>query len=189
MKFVLKKKRRTYHYTTLAPTKKTNLTKKQKGITDEKCPKCKKGNLLKGNSAYGCSNFKNGCDFVLPFSFKNKKISENQYIRLLQKGCTVNLKGFETEHGSVEGLVRFDDDFKLVLEPKKSVSKQKDTNEITCPKCKKGHIIKGNSAYGCSDYKNGCDFRFPFELIREKAKGKPLSKDLVIAILNGKNEI
>ena len=61
------------------------------------CPKCKKGQLLKGKSAYGCSGYKTGCDFVLPFSFKGKKISEKQYLRLLQKGSTVNLKGFKTE--------------------------------------------------------------------------------------------
>ncbi len=183
------KKAANISHATVVPTKKTNPTKKQKGITDEVCPKCKKGNLLKGNSAYGCSNFKNGCDFVLPFSFKNKKISEKQYIRLLQKDSTVNLKGFETDQGLVEGLVRFDANFNLVLEPKKSVTKQKENDAIACPKCKNGHVIKGKTAYGCSNYKSGCDFRFPFELIREKAKGKPLSKDLVIAILHGKNEI
>ncbi len=31
-----------------------------------------------------------------------------------------------------------------------------------CPKCGKGHIIKGRTAYGCSEWKNGCDFRLPF---------------------------
>lgn len=27
-----------------------------------------------------------------------------------------------------------------------------------CPLCQKGHIIKGNTAYGCSEWKNGCTF-------------------------------
>jgi DNA topoisomerase III len=27
-----------------------------------------------------------------------------------------------------------------------------------CPLCHKGHIIKGNTAYGCSEWKNGCTF-------------------------------
>ena len=31
-----------------------------------------------------------------------------------------------------------------------------------CPKCQKGHIIKGKTAYGCSEWRNGCDFRIPF---------------------------
>ena len=31
-----------------------------------------------------------------------------------------------------------------------------------CPKCHKGHIIKGKTAYGCSRWKEGCDYRHPF---------------------------
>ena len=31
-----------------------------------------------------------------------------------------------------------------------------------CPLCGKGHIIKGNTAYGCSEWKNGCTWRQPF---------------------------
>ncbi len=31
-----------------------------------------------------------------------------------------------------------------------------------CPVCGKGHIIKGKTAYGCSEWKNGCTFRKPF---------------------------
>ncbi|MDF1518688.1 MAG: DNA topoisomerase, partial [Lutibacter sp.] len=160
------------------------------GIASEKCPKCKKGNILKGKNAYGCSEYSNGCDFRLPFSFLDKKISENQYIRLLQKKCTVNLKGFKTEVGETEGLIRFDEQFNLVLEEKftsKSPSSKEVPKKIACPKCHKGTILKGKTAYGCSDYKNGCDFRFSFEDIRKKAAGQPLSAALVYAILNGKS--
>ena len=32
-----------------------------------------------------------------------------------------------------------------------------------CPKCKKGRVIKGNKAYGCSRWKEGCDFRAPLK--------------------------
>ena len=31
-----------------------------------------------------------------------------------------------------------------------------------CPLCGKGIIIKGKTAYGCSEWKNGCTFRHPF---------------------------
>jgi len=31
-----------------------------------------------------------------------------------------------------------------------------------CPLCGKGHIIKGKTAYGCSEWKAGCTFRQPF---------------------------
>ena len=32
-----------------------------------------------------------------------------------------------------------------------------------CPICRKGTIIKGKTAYGCSEWKNGCTFRKPFD--------------------------
>ena len=156
--------------------------KKSDGITAEICPKCKNATLIKGKSAFGCRNHKSGCDFVLPFVFAEKKISENQYLRLLQKGSTVNLKDFKTEAGVIEGLLRLDDDFKLKLEPKKTVKKET-PDSLTCPKCQKGTIIKGNTAYGCSDYKSGCDFKVTFEVVREKLKDQKPSKELVYAIL------
>ncbi|MGL5980980.1 MAG: DNA topoisomerase 3 [Phocaeicola sp.] len=31
-----------------------------------------------------------------------------------------------------------------------------------CPQCGKGTIIKGKTAYGCSEWKSGCTFRVPF---------------------------
>ncbi|GAA3788927.1 DNA topoisomerase 3 [Corallibacter vietnamensis] len=167
-----------------SPSKKTS----KKGIVGKTCPKCKKGQLLKGKSAYGCTLYGKDCDFVLPFEYASKKISENQYKRLLDKGSTVNLKGFKVNEASVEGLLRFDDNFKLKLEPKKTISaKQKlDTSdENSCPKCKKGTIIKGKTAYGCSAYKDGCDFRFSYDDIRKKANGQELTKALVLKILQG----
>jgi len=161
-----------------------SLNKKAVGILSERCPKCKQGQLIKGKLAYGCSAYRAGCDFVLPFSFHDKKISEKQYIRLLQKGSTVNLKDFKTDSGNVEGLIRFDDHYKLVLEPKKKVETTK-PDQLNCPKCKTGTIVKGNAAYGCSHYKEGCDFRMSFDDVRRKMNGQQATKDLVFKILNG----
>ena len=33
---------------------------------------------------------------------------------------------------------------------------------LPCPKCHEGHIIKGKTAYGCSRWREGCDWRHPF---------------------------
>ena len=150
-------------------------------ISQIKCPKCKKGNLLKGSNAFGCNLYKNGCDFTVPFKFYNKLISEKQIIRLLTKGATVNLKGFKYKGVVVEGIVKFNDNFEYFL-------KQKNNTDLTiCPKCKKGKIIKGKTAYGCSNYKNGCDFKYLFETVKQKVGKKTLTKELVYEILNGTN--
>ncbi|MCB4809441.1 DNA topoisomerase 3 [Tamlana sp. 62-3] len=162
---------------------------KKAGITSETCPKCKKGTLLKGNSAYGCTQYKSGCNFKMPFKIYDKKISEKQFIRLLQKGSTVNLKGFKTETGTVEGLLRFDDHFNLKLEPKQTGATKttetitEATNNNACPKCKTGNIVKGKTAYGCSAYKSGCDFKVTFDVVKAKINGQKPTKELVYKIL------
>ena len=64
-----------------------SIIKEEKGKVDEKiiCPKCKKGTMLKGKTAFGCSDFKNGCDFKIPFELMDKKLSDNQIFSLIEK--------------------------------------------------------------------------------------------------------
>jgi DNA topoisomerase-3 len=163
---------------------------RRKQVTGKTCPKCNNGSLLKGSTAFGCSEYNKTCDFLMPFEFLGKKISENQLIRLLDKKSTTNLKGFKSEDGTVEGLIRFDENYKLKLEEKKTnvtssaVEKSSPTETLICPKCKKGTVLKGKTAYGCSDYKTGCDFVFTFENIKKIANSKPLTKELVVEIIS-----
>ena len=34
--------------------------------------------------------------------------------------------------------------------------------QVICPVCGKGHMVKGKTAFGCSEYRNGCQTLFPF---------------------------
>ena len=48
---------------------------------------------------------------------------------------------------------------------KKPVSSPTDATPVEgapCPLCGQGHIIKGNTAFGCSRWKEGCTYREPF---------------------------
>ena len=38
----------------------------------------------------------------------------------------------------------------------------KSIEEIPCPVCGRGHLLKGHNAYGCSEYRNGCHTLLPF---------------------------
>ena len=145
------------------------------------CPRCKKGVLMKGSKAFGCNQFKEGCDFLLPFTFMDKKVSEKQYIRLVTKGETVHLKGFIQNGEKIDGKLKFSENGELTIVPK--VSKQNTDLKNRCPKCKKGTILKGSNASGCSDYKNGCGFVFPFEKLRKLAAVNKLTKELVYKII------
>ena len=51
-------------------------------------------------------------------------------------------------------------------EAKKRTTKKKEVavkEGDPCPLCGKGTVIKGNTAYGCSEWRNGCTFRKPFD--------------------------
>ena len=169
-------------------------------LTELSCPKCYRGKLLKGNTAYGCSRYTEGCDFRLPFNFMGKKISENQLKRLMSKGSTVNLKGFTVNGKKKEGTVKFDKNHQLTFaekgakryptaarpslsEPRLQPQKKE---EPLCPQCKKGKVLKGNAAYGCSRYAEGCNWKFPFTEVFKKAAGRKLTANLVKQILEEK---
>ena len=64
---------------------------------------------------------------------------------------------------------------KTTLESKSVATKVKtrEPNEgDVCPKCGQGHIIKGKSAYGCSRWREGCDYRVSFELPNASSKDR-----------------
>jgi DNA topoisomerase-3 len=59
-----------------------------------------------------------------------------------------------------------DEEGKAKMEDKKAKSKKgklKVKEGDVCPKCGKGRILKGKTAYGCSRWKEGCDFRAPLK--------------------------
>ncbi len=46
--------------------------------------------------------------------------------------------------------------------PKKRKPPVKKIEQIPCPQCGKGHLLKGHTAYGCSEFRNGCTLRLDF---------------------------
>ena len=54
---------------------------------------------------------------------------------------------------------------------------------IICPMCRKGHILKGRSAYGCSAWQEGCSFRLPFDTY-----GSELTREQLQKIANEKRD-
>jgi DNA topoisomerase III len=87
-------------------------------IEKRKCPKCSQGILMKGKSAYGCSRFKDGCGFTIPFVYFGKKLTDKQLLDLLEKGKTTVIKGFqhpETKEKK-DGKIVMNAEFKLRIE-------------------------------------------------------------------------
>lgn len=91
--------------------------KKAIAIEEQQCPKCKSHLLKKGNTAYGCANFK-VCGFKLPFEVFGKKLSDKQITDLLTKGKTGKTKGWKQNgaDAETEGKLKFNAAFELEIE-------------------------------------------------------------------------
>lgn len=73
--------------------KKTKSKPKEKPVKEETapaetkptCPMCRKGSILRGKTAYGCSEYKNGCSFRLDYATYGEGLSDAQLIEILNK--------------------------------------------------------------------------------------------------------
>lgn len=73
--------------------KKTKSKPKEKPVKEETapaetkpiCPMCHKGSILRGKTAYGCSEYKNGCSFRLDYVTYGEGLSDAQLIEILNK--------------------------------------------------------------------------------------------------------
>ena len=135
--------------------------KLKKKVATPSCPKCSTGKILKGKTAYGCSEYKSGCNFVIRFEQYNKKLSEKQVFQLIEKKKTSWIKGFELNDSKIEARLLLNEEFNIELEIKEEES-------LKCPRCKEGNIIEGKTAYGCERFQAGCKTIIPFEIYGKK---------------------
>ncbi len=171
---------------------------KEKGKKPEKanaliCPRCGKGAMLKGKSAYGCSEYKNGCKQLIPFELFGKKLTEKQLLSIITVRRSPQIKGFKVDGKSVDGRITLNKSYELELEIKEQVTPsgrkpEKDkapkqeghiAKEPACPICQ-GAVLRGKAAYGCANWKTGCSFRVPLFLhnveISEQILGRLLKQ-------------
>jgi DNA topoisomerase-3 len=85
-------------------------------ITTVTCPKCKRGTMLKGKSAFGCSEYKSGCTFKVMFEQFGKVIPEKQLATLIQKGKTTKVSGLTVDGQQLDAALMFDAEFNVVIE-------------------------------------------------------------------------
>ncbi|WP_310391244.1 DNA topoisomerase 3 [Hymenobacter sp.] len=130
------------------------------------CPACKTGHVVRGKAAFGCVRFREGCTFRLPAEIHGKKLSDPQVKALLAKGRTPIMKGFAGAEGQkFDAAIGLDTAFQPLL---MQVADSKpgaapDSGQIPCPACKLGTMLKGKAAYGCSRFREDCQFRVAFE--------------------------
>ena len=130
------------------------------------CPACQTGHILRGKTAFGCARFREGCQFRLPTEILGKKLTDSQVKSLFTKGRTQLIKGFVTGAGEkLDGALVLDASLNPELVPaaESKPTTATDPGQVPCPVCRLGTMLKGSSAYGCSRFREDCQFRVPFE--------------------------
>lgn len=149
--------------------------KRAASTAEATCPKCGNGTLLKGSTAYGCSAYKEGCNFRIAIEQHGKKLTDAQAKALVIKKKSPTIKSFTVDGAKKDGVLHLQDDFSVKLEILEAAP-------LTCPRCKQGTMLKGSNAYGCSRFREGCQLRVPFEFAGKKLTAKQIEA----LILKGK---
>ena len=108
---------------------------------------------------------------------EHKKYEAADFINELKQQVTEIVYDVLRDNSNRRVTITTDEDLKKAKKKKASTKKaaaspQPATSEpsaddsiigTTCPVCGKGTIIKGKTAYGCSNWKNGCTYRVAFK--------------------------
>ncbi len=151
-----------------------------------KCPVCGTP-VREGRMAFSCETGRE-CSFVVFKIIAKRKISAKMVKQLITSGRTDPVKGFKSKAGKPfdaalewkEGKVSF----AFADRPERS-DRTDHREEIatvvgrTCPSCKNGKIVRGKSAWGCDQWRNGCRFVIPFE-----REGRQISEKEAISLLS-----
>ncbi len=154
------------------------------------CPICSSP-VKRRRDFYGCEGYKEkGCKFSVNTFICGKTISVDILRQLLKNGKTETLDGFVSKKSgkTFRAALKLDAQWKVVFDFVKtsenptgqsfvpesfsfdgsvpstnssSLAGSSSSVGLFCPKCGK-ILLKGKTAYGCSGWKNGCDFRLPF---------------------------
>ena len=154
--------------------KQKSSSKKLKAIS---CPLCKKGTLLEGKTAIGCSQWQQGCKFKIPYEMSNKKLTAKQLFQIVEKGESTPIKGIKINGEKKDIILYLDAQSKLQFKPFEKA-------KMLCPKCN-GELITGKTAYGCSNWQQGCKFKIPFNVLSKKLTESQINQ----LLLKGKTNI
>jgi DNA topoisomerase-3 len=142
------------------------------------CPLCQHP-IIEGRKGYGCSDWKNGCGFVLWKELYGLPINRDLACQLLQNHRTLKTFALKDDNAVFDAT--------LLLNEKGIVSYQKaqyqtlraDNNALAdCPLCN-GKVIETAKAYSCSEWQNGCEMVI-WKTIAHKNISKSLAKKLLL---------
>ncbi|MCX7146240.1 MAG: topoisomerase C-terminal repeat-containing protein [Sulfuritalea sp.] len=156
--------------------------KKKKLLYDDTqlgaCPRCQQP-IIEGRQAYGCSQWKSGCQYVLTKQHYGVTITRDMASQLLQMGRTLKAYLLKVDKDSFAA--------QLILQRTGELSYNKLQNQpvqtqglvlADCPLCN-GKIIETSKAYSCSEWRNGCK-----AVIWKVIAHKVITEELALKLLN-----
>ncbi len=90
------------------------------------------------------------------------KYDPKQFVDELKEQVADIVRQVISDQSNRHVAVTSEEDLKKKKKTQKKQQPPQDPTGQPCPLCGKGHIIKGKTAYGCSEWKNGCTWRQPF---------------------------
>ncbi len=121
------------------------------------CPICN-APVIRGKAAYGCSEWKQGCKFVMPITQWGLHIGPQLAREILTHKRSLTPHPIEVEGRKRFATLQLDKKGNLSIEEAEVAKKQSGQESIgKCPTCG-GDIVIGRKAYGCSNWRNGCKF-------------------------------
>lgn len=135
------------------------------------CPKCQKGQILNRKTFFGCSDYQNGCDFMLPAKIKGKKLSDSQIKKLVNNNVTDFISGFTGEKGEFTAAIRLNPYLSICFE----FPTTDDRTVGKCPLCQ-SRVIIGKTNYLCEQYKKGCDFIVSGMILEKRITASQIKK-------------
>jgi len=137
-----------------------------------KCPVCGTKVADRG-PVFACDTGRE-CAFVVFKTMCKRKIPAKAVKAMLKDGVSDPLKGFKSKKGTdFDAALRWDGDagrVQFVFADRKATppppagpapKKSLDPVGMPCPRCD-GHVIAGRAAWGCSNFRSGCEFRVSF---------------------------
>ena len=153
------------------------------------CPLCGR-DVVRRSMSYGCSGYRdNGCSFRVSTVICGRPISVAEMQVLLRDGRTGELEGFISKKTGKpfkaalqleEGKAVFSfADSKKGSAPTVPRHPADRTTGAVCPRCGRP-VLRGRTAYGCSGFREGCEFRLPL-----RYQDHEITAEESVLLLNG----
>ncbi len=148
------------------------------------CPVCN-APVIRGKRAYGCSEWKSGCKFVLPGEIWGVTLGAELAREILVHKRSLRPHSVEVEGKKVFATLVLGKEGELGYEAVDVVKTSGGTERMgACPVCG-GDVVEGKKAYGCSNWENGCRFTIWKTIAR-----KEISVEIAAQLLeNGVTEV